>query len=96
MHSIARVPPGKIIAVVKQSRCDYCSAFHGIGAYREVFAMITEFNPSIAIRVMRASRDTRCRDDLSDTNPIRRTALARAHRKLGRTQLADQLSQSPI
>ncbi|NND97320.1 MAG: hypothetical protein HKN47_08340, partial [Pirellulaceae bacterium] len=94
IKTLERIPAKRIIAIIKQTRCDYCSCFHGIGSYREVFAMMIDFNPSIAIRVMRASRNPRASDDLKDYNPTRRRALAKAHSKLGRAHLAEQLARA--
>jgi len=91
LRSLARIPHKQLIEIVKRTRCDSCNVFHGIGSYRDVFQMVVEFNPTVALRVIRASRETRCSDDLMEKNPTRRRALARAHRKLGRKQFAERL-----
>ena len=93
LELLAQVPPKRVIEIIRRTQCDYCSVFHGVGSYRDVFDMMVAFNPTIAIRVMRASRGKRSRDDLLDGNPVRRKALARAHKTLGRIQIAQQLAR---
>lgn len=84
-----------IVGLVNRYQCTECDVFHGIGEYSTVFAVLSEYNPSLALRAIRASRPSSVKNDISDPNRIRRNALAHVHRKLGREQLADKLRDSP-
>jgi len=68
-----------LTSIIKRASCDGCGEVHGLANDDQLFAALTAFNPSLAIRAMRASRRRKCRDDLSDPHPARRRALASAH-----------------
>jgi len=53
--------------------------------------MLIEFNPTLALRSLRSIRDSKIKNDLDETNKVRRRLLADAHRKLGRVALANKL-----
>lgn len=70
--------------------CNQCG-FHDIGTYPEVVDLMIEFQPSIAMRVMRASRPKGVEQDTEEWLPVRRRCLAQIHRRLGREKLAETL-----
>ena len=73
--------------------CDYCSQFNTCGSYQSVFGMLLELNASICLRAIRCTRRSAICSDEKETNECRRRFLALAHRRLGRTALADRLSK---
>ena len=73
--------------------CEFCSSFVSCGTYQVVFGMLVDLNPSVGLRGLRSIQPVTIRDDESDKNKYRRPLLALAHRRLGRTVLADRLLQ---
>ena len=71
--------------------CEFCEAFRNVGGYEHVYGMLTEYNPTLALRSIRAFRDSKTRSDLDETSKFRRKLLANVHRKLGRVDLAEKL-----
>ncbi|MBN1851609.1 MAG: hypothetical protein JW829_02765 [Pirellulales bacterium] len=57
----------------------------------ELLNKLVDINPSVALRVLRATRPKGVRSDESETNPNRREALARAHALLGRLKRSKRL-----
>ena len=82
-----------IVRFVGRNRCYECDYLHGIATYRTVFDVLTQFHPTLALRAIRATRPSSVRDDLKDTSSVRREALVKVHRMLGRSQLADKLQE---
>lgn len=69
---------------LKRLGCRWDAAFRGIGSCREVFNLLSECNPSIALRAIRTTRPWNVRLDAEETNPDRRVAIARCHELLGK------------
>ncbi|KAA1261337.1 hypothetical protein LF1_38840 [Rubripirellula obstinata] len=84
-----------IVGLVNRHQCNECDVFHGIAEYQKVFAVLTEYHPSLALRAIRASRPSSIKNDASDPNRTRRDALAKVHRMLGREHLANKLTNCP-
>ena len=80
------------IQQLRRMNCDVCSCFHDLGSYHDVFTMLVEYNPTFAIRAIRACRPTSIRKDSEDADRARRHAIAAAHQKLGRNSLAARLT----
>jgi len=69
---------------LKRFECCDCAAFHGVGSYREVFGLLMECNPSIALRAIRLTRPKDVKSDAEETNAVRKRMLMRCHQLLGR------------
>lgn len=82
----------EIVGLVNRHQCNECDVFHGIAEYSRVFRVLSNFHPTLALRAIRASRPSFIKDDTSDPNRTRRSALAHVHRLLGREHLAAKLS----
>ncbi|EKK01077.1 hypothetical protein RBSH_03595 [Rhodopirellula baltica SH28] len=82
----------EIVGLVNRHQCNECDVFHGIAEYSRVFRVLSDFHPTLALRAIRASRPSFIKDDTSDPNRTRRSALAHVHRLLGREHLAAKLS----
>lgn len=89
---LAQLRWSDIVGILNRHQCSRCDVFHGIAGYVKVFAVLTGYHPSLALRAIRASRPSSIRSDVEDANRTRRNALAQVHRTLGREQLADKLS----
>lgn len=84
--------PNSLPVRLKRSDCESCRAFHWIGSYREVFDLLIDYSPTLALRTIRRTRPRDVRRDTDERQPERRHALARAHRLLGRDRLATELA----
>jgi len=67
---------------LKRFVCYYCEGFHGAGSYDEVFDLLIEYNPSIALRTLRLTRPSDVKSDADERNPARKETLARCYRAL--------------
>ncbi|MEM6473285.1 MAG: hypothetical protein AAF802_27235, partial [Planctomycetota bacterium] len=83
----------EIVRIVHRYHDDQCGVLHGIADAATVFRVLTNHNPTLGLRAIRATRPNRVRDDLVDQDRTRLFALAHAHRQLGRMQLAEKLSE---
>lgn len=82
-----------IVRIVRLGQCRECGLMHGVGANAAVFKALIKYDPTIAIRAIRAARPSSIKRDSDDTNAIRRKALANAHGALGRETLARRLAE---
>ena len=90
-HLLGQLRWPDVIRFIRQHQCEECDVFHGIAGYTTVFRVLTRHNPTLGLRSIRAARPRSVQSDLSDPNKSRRAALAKTHRLLGRTHLADEL-----
>ena len=84
--------PNSLPHRLRPYECKDCGIYHGLGTHREVFDLLIDYSPTIALRTLRRSRPRGVRGDFGETQPDRRRTLARIHRLLGRDQLARQLA----
>jgi hypothetical protein len=84
--------PNSLPVRLKRNECQSCCAFHGIGSYEEVFDLLIDHNPTLALRTIRGTRPRDVRRDADEKHGERRHALAKIHRLLGRDHLATQLA----
>jgi hypothetical protein len=89
---LASLRPNSLPIRLKRDECGSCCAFHGIGTYQEVIDLLIDYNPTLALRTIRATRPNDVRRDMDEKNRQRRSALAKIHRRLGRDQLSVQLA----
>ena len=81
-----------IVSFLKRAYCcEFCESFRNVGDYETVYAMLTEYNPTLALRSLRSIRVLKTRSDLDETCKLQRKLLANVHRKLGRDDLASKL-----
>jgi len=64
-----------------------------IGDHLELVSTLTAYDPSCALRILRATRTRDVRADDEETNAIRLQVLSTAHAALGRQELARRLCQ---
>jgi hypothetical protein len=77
---------------LKRTECEFCCVFHGVGSYQEVFDLLIDYNPTLALRTIRVTRPRDVHRDTDERHRERRHLLAKIHRLLGRDNLADQLA----
>jgi hypothetical protein len=86
--------PNSLPARLKRFECAACRAFHGIGSYEEVFDVLIDHNPTLALRTLRITRSRDVQRDSEESQPHRRQALAKIHKLLGRDRLAAQFTST--
>ncbi len=67
---------------LKRLECYHCGGFHGAGTYDEVFDLLMECNPSIALRTLHVTRPKGAKSDADETHPKRKALLARCYQAL--------------
>jgi len=67
---------------LKRIECCCCGVFHGIGSYDEVFDLLINCNPSIALRTLRLTRPRGVKSDADEENPKRKEILTRCYQVL--------------
>ncbi len=92
---VSSLRPNTLPARLEREHCAGCCAFHGIGSCEEVFGVLIDASPTLALRAIRATRSSTCSRDMDEVDPDRRQVLARVHQLLGRDHLAAQLA-API
>jgi hypothetical protein len=70
---------------LKQLACPHCRTLHDVGSYADVFDLLIDCNPSIALRTLRLTRPPGVKSDAAEENPDRREILARCYRALRRS-----------
>lgn len=91
---VSALRPNTLPARLKREYCAGCCAFHSIGSCREVFDVLIDYSPTLALRAIRATRPRKLTRDADEVDRGRQLALARVHQLLGRDQLAAQLAAS--
>ncbi|MCU0916103.1 MAG: hypothetical protein MUC88_16295 [Planctomycetes bacterium] len=71
---------------LKQLACPYCRTLHDVRSYGDVFDLLIDCNPSIALRTLRLTRPPGVKSDAAEEDPDRKEILARCHRALGRNR----------
>jgi len=59
-----------------------CGEVHGIGAYGEVFGLLVDYHPSIALRALRQTRPGGVKTDADEEDPVRKEMFARCYKRL--------------
>ena len=67
---------------LKHLQCYHCGGFHWAGIYDEVFDLLMDCNPSIALRTLRVTRPKDVKSDADETHPKRKALLARCYQAL--------------
>ena len=73
LHESARaivlaLRPNTLPARLKRDHCTGCCAFHGIGSYQEVFDVLTDHSPTLALRAVRATRPGKLTQDTDEVD----------------------------
>lgn len=77
---------------VQRQYCRNCAAWHDVGDQSALWELLSEWNPSMALRALRKTRPWGTRVD-ADEQGTRRVALVRLLRRLGRQKLAASLEK---